>query len=318
MCEIKRIDRREDTERYYRILQEDESDLPSFLYEDPRYQPLAVCYQKKGKFAGLSYGIMQKGDCNFYMHYLRLTNSGVILGDVVSFSQKFFDLLMKEYGRKRVVMNIDQNDDTVPQYAKILKTVSNCCLENLTFYRQVGIDTKRFSHFRKFHWYCPGLMDKKGYEAMPLDACKGTWRENLIEKEAKGEVSKDYLSPGVWESGWEYDPNTSYVMVKKGDQHPLGWIVTERVSEDTVKIRRFYIYDEIRRLCLGPSFSTWVLERIEERYGRLLFEVEKGNRQMEMFTNCYCKPILAFDYYRCNIKLKLGGKNDGMDTGEIK
>ncbi len=50
---------------------------------------------------------------------------------------------------------------------------------------------------------------------------------------------------------------------------------------------------------------------------KLWFEVEKGNRQMEMFTNCYCKPIMTFDFFKCQLIIKQkGGQDNGLDAGE--
>lgn len=317
MCVIKRIDKREKTEKYYKLLQEDESSLPFFLYEDPRYVPIAVRYQKGKIFAGLACGLMQEGDSNFYLHYLRLSAAATDKRDVIRFSEQLFSFVRDEYKAERIVMNIEQADDSIPVYVKLLKEAPNIDLEKLTFYRQVGVATKDFEHFRQFHWYCPALMEKKGYEAIPVNECQGTWRRKLQEREQRGEIPSDYLSPGMWEDSWVYDPDTSYVLVRKGTDNPIGWIVTERVSENMVKLRRFYIYDEARRLCLGPSFSTWVLEKIEERYEKLWFEVEKGNRQMEMFTNCYCKPIMTFDFFKCQLIIKQkGGQDNGLDAGE--
>lgn len=305
MCEIEIVKTREETEKYYELLQEEKTSLPAFLYDDPRYIPTVAAWRKKGTFSGLVFGVMQEGDANFYLHYLRMGRAALTRRDIRLFSETFFQILKRDHGAAKVLMSIDQKDDSMPLYVDIIKEMEKFTLDKVLILRQVGVRTKDFGHFRQYHWYCPGLMEKKGFEAIPIDDCPGSWREELREKEEKGEVSKDYLSPGLWENTWKYDPDTSYVLVKKGEKHPLGWIVTERISDQTVKLRRFYIYDEVRRRRLGPSFSTWALERIEERYEMLWFEVEKGNRQMEMFSSCYCGPILAFNYFKCNLTINL-------------
>lgn len=318
MCRIKELKTKEETEKYFRAFQGEQSRLPAFLHDDAHYNTVSVLYIKGRKAAGLAFGVMQEDDFNFYLHYLRLGRNAQGQEEVVDFTGKLFDFVRENREARKVVMSIEQLDDSVPDYVAVLKEIPDVSVEKMVFIRQVGVDTKNFDHFRTFHWYCPDLMGRKGYEAIPLEECSKQWQEDLHEKEQRGDVPADYLSPGLWEKEWEYDAGTSYILVKKGDNVPLGWIVTQRMTEKAVKIRRFYIYDEARLLRLGPSFSTWVLEQIEKRYESLWFEVQKGNRQMEMFTNHYCRPILSFDFFKCYINISLRRKKDGMDTGKTE
>ena len=116
-------------------------------------------------------------------------------------------------------------------------------------------------------------------------------------------MEKDYLSPGFWEDDMEYDEDTSFALVKKGERTPLGWIITQKRGEEAVLLRRFFIYKEERKKRLGPAFSTWVLDDIEKKFKYLSYEVVKGNRQMEMFLQCYCKPYLLESDCKCKIVL---------------
>lgn len=307
MCKIREIKKRDTTERLYQRLQGREDKLPVFLYDDPRYTPTAVMYEKDGIPCGLCFGVMQKGDMNFYLHYLRITRAVSDKKDMIHFLDELFRFIRRQRGAEKIIMLTDQADDTVPACAEMLSDLNSGVLEKILFLRQVGVNTKDFPHFKQFHWYCPDLMERKGFEAVLIKDSPKQWQERLREQEEAKELPEDYLSPGLWEDNWEYDTDSSYILVRKGEDAPLGWIVTERVAEDVVKIRRFYIYKEARRLRLGPSFSTWVLDRIAERFRQLQFEVEKGNRQMEMFTTCYCRPILAFNYFKCNLTIKLKG-----------
>lgn len=305
MCGIKKIDTRKETEELYKKLQGEDSKLPLFLYDRQNYISFAAAYIKDERPAGLAFGVWKENDETFYMHYLRMSASASKRQDIRQFSEEFLNLVKQELGLKKIVIFLEQEDYAVPSYAELLKEIEGLSIEKTTYLRQVGVNTRDFGHFRKYHWYCPEIFGEKGYEAIRADDFPGQWREELKRREQSGQLPSDYLSPGLWEEKWRYDPDTSFVLVKKGADMPSGWIVTERMRDDAVRIRRFYTNKQERRFWLGPSFSTWVLDRLAERYRQVCFEVEKGNRQMEMFTFCYCKPILAFNYIKCNLTIKL-------------
>ncbi|WP_122643127.1 hypothetical protein [Luxibacter massiliensis] len=305
MSKVKKINTPRETEEIYKGLQGEGQPLPPFLYGDPQYTPVVVSYIKGGNPAGLTFGVIQEKDETFYMHYLRMAASASGWQDVICFTEQFLGLIKRDYKVSQVIMLLEQKDDAVPAYARLLENVEGCTLKKITFLRQVGVNTADFGHFRKYHWYCPELLHKKGYDTVRIDDFPRQWQEELRKKELEGSLPEDYLSPGLWEENWGYDPDTSFVLVRKGEKAPSGWIVTEPMAQDIVKIRRFYTYRAERCFWLGPSFSTWVLDRISEKYRQLWFEVEKGNRQMEMFTFCYCKPILAFNYIKCNLTIQL-------------
>lgn len=303
-CKIREAQNREETLRMFCRLQGREDKLPIFLYDDTRYKTISVVYEKDKMAQGLAFGVMQEGDSGCYLHYLRLSAAAAGKEDAICFSEELFRYLKREHRADKVIIMMDRTDDSLPPYVGIVSKIDGCRLENVQFLRQVGIYTKDFAHLRRNRWYCPDLMERMGFEAVPIKEHPGTWQELLKEKEKRGELPKDYLSPGLWEKAWEYDENSSYLLVKKGEEEPLGWIVTERLLDNIVKIRRFYIYNEARSLRLGPSFATWVLDRIGESYEQLRFEIEKGNRQMKIFVDGYCREILAFNYFKCNLTIK--------------
>lgn len=304
MLRIGALDSKEETLALYQRLSGKQT-LPLFLYDDSRYQGIAAALKEGEKSIGLGFGVMQQDDPCFYLHYLNVTMKRADESTAIYFMEMFFQMLRHTYGAEKLFFAVDQNDMSKPVQLQLIEKVSGCRLENLLYLQQFGMMTKDFDYLRQFHWYCPGQLKRKQCSAVLWKDFDDEWKEKLRLEEQTGKLETDYLSPGVWEEEWNYDDTTSYVLLKNGRKEPLGWIVTEQLSEDSVRLRRFYIYKETRKLRLGPAFSTWVLDRISEKYKKLSFEVVPGNRQMEMFAFRYCKPILAFNYIKCNITIIL-------------
>lgn len=318
MLRIETLDSKEETLALYQRLSKKQT-LPLFLYDDSRYRGIAAALTKGMKRIGLGFGVMQQNDPRFYLHYLNVAVKDAGESEAIFFMETFFRMLRRTYGAQKLFFTVDQNDMSKPALLQLMEKIPGCSLDNLLYVQQFGMLTKDFDYLRQFHWYCPGQLERKQCSAVLWKDFDGGWKEKLCLEEQKGELEEDYLSPGVWEKEWNYDSTTSYVLLKQGRKEPLGWIVTEQLSEDSVRIRRFYIYKEARKLLLGPAFSTWVLDRISQKYEKLSFEVVPGNRQMEMFAFKYCKPILTFNYIKCNITITLKeDKTDEMDTGKYE
>lgn len=304
MLKIRVLDNKEETLALYQRLSEIQI-LPSFLYDDIRYQSIVAALTKRDKDIGLVFGVMQQGDSCFYMHYLNVTGKYAGKSAAIYFMETFFQMLRRTYGVQKIFFTVDQEDMSEPAQLQLIEKASGGKLEKILYLQQFGMLTKDFDYLRQFHWYCPGQLERKQCRVVLWKDFDDGWKKKLYLEEQKGEQEEEYLSPGVWEREWNYDDTTSYVLLKQGREKPLGWIVTERLSEESVRLRRFYIFKDARKLRLGPAFSTWVLDRISEKYKGIFFEVVPGNRQMEMFAFQYCKPILAFNYIKCNITIIL-------------
>lgn len=305
MFDIKEIKNISEVEELYCRLQGKKQELPVFMYESEEFIPMSFSYLKNDRINGLAFGVRNEKNSTFYLHYLRVTDSATDIVDIKHFTEQLIKTLKVDFGLEKVIIFLEQMDYEVPPYAKLVESIDGCTIERIDYLRQVGIETDKFDHFRSYVWYRPNVVLERGYKIIKICDYPDDWQKELIEKEKNKDLPEDYLSPGMWEESWEYDKNTSYVLVKEGNDRPSGWIVTEKISDDIVKLRRFYIYKEERRIWMGPSFSTWVLEDISHKYKQFRFEVEKGNGQMERFVSSFCLPITTFNYIKCNLIIKI-------------
>lgn len=301
MREIRRIvTESEAAAAYHR--QNPQGRIPYFIFHDPHYEGIVLCFMEDGKQTGLSFGAALKGGDRFYLHHFSVEESGCSLKTVCLYLDMLFGWLRKKTGARQVMISIPQEDMREPPLAAVLKKVPSCRHISMVYVRHVGMNTCDFAYLRQFRWYCPDLLEKKQYEAVPWKYYDPIQIRRLREAETFGLAEEGYLSPGVWEPDLRYEEKTSFVLLKKGEPDPLGWIITEETENgQAVKLRRFYIYKKARKKLLGPAFATWVLDVIAQHYKAMYYHVVQGNRQMEMFTDCYGAPILRFSYYHCNI-----------------
>lgn len=279
--------------------------LPEFLYRDARYQPVVLEFLKDGQAGGMLYGVLEYRKTTYYLHYLQMEESCRRGSCILSFLKELVRVLKDTYGADRMMVFDCCNTVEETASQKILKKVPGCKLEKAVYVRQLGFYTRDLAYLRKFRWYCPWFVRKQGCFLLPWKEVKECWKREILREEKEGNTDPDYLSPGIGENDWDYDEKTSFALMKEKDGKPIGWIITEALSGKTVRLRRFYIYRAARGLQLGPAFSTSVLDVIAEHYEELRYEVIPGNRQMEMFTDHYCKPILTFNYIKCNITINL-------------
>lgn len=305
MGSVKLISDKKLIEKVYIKLQGEICTLPQYMYNDDENEKISFLYYKSDRIGGLCFGVLSREKNIFYLRYLRMTYDYSKPLFIKDFIEKFFNYIKIKYNVNKIIIVTKQDDDSESFLTNLIEEIRWCKIEDVAYLRHVGVNTCDFDHFRKNRWYCPELLEKKGYAAVKISEYPKDWQIELIEKEKLHNVPDDYLSPGIWENYFDYDPDTSYVLLKKGDNRPCGWIVTQREENDVIKLRRFFIYKKERRACMGPAFSTWVLDEIEKKCRQLQFEVAKGNRQMEMFTECYCKSILAFSYYKVDITVRI-------------
>lgn len=305
MLSITKLEKEEDAIRALKK-QNSEAKLPRFLFHNPRFQGVVLCLLDEGQQVGLAFGVNVQADSCFYLHHFSVDSVHFKKKTVLWFLEALLESLRKECRASRLIMSIPQTEMVIPPLLPVLQKISSCRVEKVVHVRQVYLKTSDFDYFRQFHWYCPEMLEKKQCETV-------LWRDydmeqirRIQEAEQLGQTERDYLSPGIWEADWEYDEKTSFVLIQRGQKEPLGWIVSEKIgNSEIVRLRRFYIYNEARKKMLGPAFGTFALDVIAQHYKYLSFDVAQGNRQMEMFVNHYCKPILVSDCYYCNITVAI-------------
>ncbi len=280
--------------------------MPEFLFHDRRYQGIVWILLEEEQQIGLAFGVAVREESCFYLHHFSIDAKKHGSRKICWFLEEICIWLREKWQISRMNARIPQKEPGRPLLLKFLEQTPSCKVEKVTDIRQLGIRTCDFAYLRQFHWYCPQLLEQKGYAAVPWETYDKGQIRRIRQAELDGRTDEDYLSPGIWETTWEYDAKTSFVLVKQGEITPFGWIVTEQTGNArAVRLRRFYIYDKDRKKGLGPAFSTWALDVIAKHYEYMYYEVVKGNRQMEMFTEHYCKPILDSDYYHCSIMVEL-------------
>lgn len=307
MLEIRKIDTEENAIMALKK-QNPGQKLPDFLFRDLRYKGIVLSLLNDGVQIGLTFGVIaaDRNDSTFFLHYLSVDKGHSDLKTDSLFMEMLFVYLEKEYGLRKVIISIPTEGISELPILKLIKKISFCRIEKVIFIRQLGLKTADFTYLRQFRWYCPQFLNEGRYTAVLWSEYDKEQIDKIRRAEISGMTEKDYLSPGVWETDWTYDEKTSFVLINTEDRKPLGWIITEKIGDGrTVRLRRFYIYKEARRKMLGPAFSTWVLDVIAKHYEYMHYEVVQGNRQMEMFTDCYCRPVLIYDYYRCNITISI-------------
>lgn len=291
--------------------------LPPFLFEKPENQRVVLgCFYEE-YLIGLMFGVVEEETNCFFLHHISIDKNFTKKSILLWFTKAVFKWLLKYYQIEKAMIEIRQAEDKESFFISYLREVESFRIAEVCYVYQAGLPTEKFAELRKKHWYCPWLLEEKGYEAIPVEECGTEEWQKVKEAEEAGQQEKDYLSPGFWEKNMTYDKVTSFALVKQGTKTPLGWIITEKKEDAVVLLRRFYIYKEERKKRLGPAFSTWVLDEIEKHYQYLRYEVVKGNRQMEMFLRCYCKPYLLEDDCKCKIILEREEKKSEPEMQDI-
>lgn len=300
--ELKLLDGEQQTLELYRKFTND-TQLPSFLYHDSRYQEVVLGWFEGEKPVGLFFGVIEEGKPYLFIHHISVGPPRTKVKDAVQFAGCVLQWVREHYSITKAILTIEQKEDNgEPICLAILKRIPFLKIETSRYFRQIRMRTGGFDVLRTFRWYQPDRLFEKGYEIIPWSDFREEEIQAFHQAEEQQELPSDYLSPGIWESDWDYDPLTSFALVKKGSRVPRGWVVSQTIkSGEVVKVRRLYINKEDRKTLIGHSFGSWVLDAIENNYAQLQYEVAKGNRQMEMFTDKFCSDLLIFDYFKCNI-----------------
>ena len=302
MLKIEIMKDEEEVRKAYREFTKQEV-LPEFLFGSYKEESVILGCLENGKLIGIAFGVAQKQSGYFFLHHISLDKEHIKKNILMWYLEAVYEWIGANCQVEKSIIEFRQPDTSEPFIVKYLSKLSSFQISEVVYMHQATLPTESFVKLREKHWYCPWLLEEKGYEAVPVQQCPKEEWEKIREAEERGDTEKDYLSPGFWETDMEYDEDTSFALVKKGERTPLGWIITQKRGEEAVLLRRFFIYKEERKKRLGPAFSTWVLDDIEKKFKYLSYEVVKGNRQMEMFLQCYCKPYLLENDCKCKIVL---------------
>ncbi|MDR3156702.1 MAG: hypothetical protein LBT69_02165 [Lactobacillales bacterium] len=218
---------------------------------------------------------------------------------------KFLQLTKEQLNAFRFKWHYTIDGSKKDAYFFLLKNIPCIKVEKIISFRQYLVEISNFDHLRSLTWYKPTVFVNKGYEAILWQDCPEKIKQNILEREKFLSNLPTYLSPFIENFDTE-DTKSSFILVKKDNQEPFGWMINEKISSEAVKIKRWYTYEHARGLRIGPSFASFVLERIAENNKRLVFEVAMDNLPMNRtVVNKYFKPILAQTYDVCQLDITL-------------
>lgn len=288
---------------------EDEEKLPEdfFLKRDAQF--IMPVLFKEDKQIGMMFGRIDKEHafCIIDTFYIEKEHAG--RRAVVWFLDSALNGLKHRFDIESVQFSIMLTVGQESVISSSLKYLPHIKVTEVKYLRQICVKAEDCAHFKKMRWYRPELLEEKGYELVPWKDASEAHLEGMKAMEESGDHPDDYLAPGILEE-WENDKDTSFLLIRKGCSDPLGWLVTEKnEEEDSLMVRRFYVNQQVRGRMLGYAFLTAALEEIVTRCEKVWYKVERGNRQMERFSNHYKYffgyDLTEYDYDICSVHIDL-------------
>lgn len=254
---------------------------------------------------GLVYGLYIIEEKYLQIKKMFLLNEFRSIQNIEWILHKFLQITKEQLNIFRFKWHYTIDGDRKDAYFFLLKNIPCIKVEKIISFRQYLVKISDFDHLRSLTWYKPAVFVNKGYEAILWQDCPEEIKQNILEREKFLNDESTYLSPFIKDFDAE-DTKSSFVLVKKDNREPFGWMINEKISSEAVRIKRWYTYEHARGLRIGPSFASFVLERIAENNKRLVFEVAMDNLPMNRtVVNKYFKPILAQTYDVCQLDITL-------------
>jgi len=306
MIYVESITSKEKLERIMEALL-DNHQLPSFLFEDGRYAGVVVALKSNDGYVGVAYGVTEHGKESFFIHFIYIAREYRRTQTVIHLLSALLEAAMNIKKIREAMWKYVINKDKKDARPSLLSAIPFCHVEDVKEVRIFRLRTKDFEYLKRFKWYKPMQWEEMGYAVSKWSECREDMKDKIREREKGLRGEADYLSPFLEneDDSWVPDERTTFVLMNNATQQPVGWMLSQQLSETEVKIRRFYTYAEERRTLVSPYFAVYVLEAIAPIYEYLYFDVVKGNRQMEKFAYYWCKPILDLDCVQCNLKIKI-------------
>ena len=302
--------------------------LPPFLLAEDKYMVIAVGMGDLSSVGlielmdydsvdsvGLTYGVVPHGTDTFILHFLFVKHECRTQQTVLNLLEYILQAASEvkgvagaiwkyDMGIKEGIHKPDEPDEPDEPNAriKLLSFIPFCRIGELKKSRYYRIKTVDIDFIRQHKIYKPWLWSTRGYEVQRLPECEKSLLDKIKVIEENGSHDKDYISPYATSGGIEQDERNTFILSKDG--MPIGWIVCSIVSFREISISKFYMYPEARSAIVAHSFSTYVLDVLSNDFEYLSFNVEFGNRQMEMIARMYFEPILESTKIQCGLEIK--------------
>lgn len=296
MLEIREIYNRDDADRYISKYNDKES-MPEYFYKEKESDRIILGLFDGEKQVGMTYGIFNFRGSSYSQQDFRTDREYRTVPIIIDFYRMVFRWVTEKYGVKHIVLQVQQEDEKEPPILRLLEKMPEVKVRFKQCRKRILFDIRNIDEIRKFRWYDSELLQKKGYEIISVSDLSEEELEAFRKKDLSHRDDPGYLSPGLWDEDWDYDPENSRLVVKKGSHEPLGWMITMRTKyAGTLAIRRFYVEPEQRSRLLGRPFGIAALELMVKEFKMLEYEVVLGSKAMEMWTERYFQPYLNVQY----------------------
>lgn len=291
-----------------------DAELPDDAFREDAFQAGAPQLFALGLFqreqqTGLIFGSVDREETSCFVNTFYIDQAHAGRRAAVWFLDAALHCMKRRFGAGtvRFSMSLPVGQNSV--ILSLLKHISYAGVTEANYIRQICVTAEDCARFKTLRWYRPELLAEKGYAITAWKDAAASSLRQIVEAEADSELSADYLSPDG-KGAWEKDEETSFLLLREGEDRPLGWIVTEKdEKEHSIMVRRFYVDPGLRSRMLGYGFLAAALEEITARCEKVRYRVERGNHQMERFSDRYKYffgyDLGQYDYDCCNITVQL-------------
>lgn len=277
------------------------AELPVYLFDDESYHGVVTGLMADGKYVGIAYGVIKKGDFRFFLHRIFVKKEYRSQEIVILFLKAILQTGREYPGITGAVWSYLSWAGKTDAHASLIKKLSFCQIREKTIIRQYRMRTEDILKWKSFRRSAPEFIEKKGFQVISWKDCGGLLKEKIRDKERDGKPDKDYLSPFFEHESLNVAGESSYVLLEAGTGEPVGWMMNGKISEQECRVRRFYIYARERHHMLGPAFIVYMAEKLHAPYEYLSFEIVDGNRQMELFIKKFVDEKYKLDCIKCNL-----------------
>lgn len=275
----------------------------NYLDEDERqHKRLFMALKAEDGYCGLAFGHIATGQVEtdktvFWFDDLYIKKEYRTTEATLYFIDAVFNAALSVLNASEIAWPYMLQNDEPDFRQKIVANLPFCkkfCREKKHILNRTewSLETAKIDAIRKNKRYKPHLAKQNGLNVVEWAKADDFLIEQIREKETVLKQEADYLSPFICSydgTPVETDKDSSLFLIR--ENKVLGWIITKRVSDNTAKILRDYMYKSERSTVAWVYFICYALDFISAKYENLSFDIMGGHRSMEAATNRFFKPI---------------------------
>ena len=281
--------------------------LPDFLFSHEKYKPVVIGMKDADTYIGASYGVINNGDARFFLHFVYVKQDYRRASIVVKLLESTLSCAEKYAGASEAIWNYCAYEGRSDPRYDLLSRHTQYKVRYYNISRQVTVNTSDLGFLKKFSWYKPQRYAEIGYYILRWHECSDSMLKRIQSKEKHKEQERGYLSPysDENEQGWKPDAVNSFVLARRGNSDPIGWIICSQLSGNGLDIRRLFVCTKERVHVVAHLFLAYFFDVVGSSHNYLCFNVEKGNRQLEAVVRRCIDPIASFSCIQCNLQIML-------------